>query len=159
MSVRSCASLALAGFGLLLALGGSAAAQPAGAQQAVDRFLGAFAAGDLDGMVALHAPDAVFLPTTGGARLVGHEAIRGYYARIFAATAARSIVPANEHWQTIGDDVALRTAEVRIEQEFPDGRRATTPSRLSVAFRREGEGWRIVQMHSCAQTAPPAAPR
>jgi ketosteroid isomerase-like protein len=68
-------------------------------------------------------------------------------------------VPANEQWQALGDDVALRTAEVRIDQEFPDGRRATTPSHLSVVFRREGEGWRIVQMHSSAQTAPPAAPR
>lgn len=148
---------ALLGLGFA-GIASAARAQPASPPGAptfmTDRFIDAFRRGDLAAMMALHATDAVFLPTVGAFRLIGHEQISGYYRRSFGNSRARNITAGDEHWQMLGNDVALRSAQVRIEVEANDGRVQVTPSRLSVTFRREGDGWLIQQMHSCQQAAP-----
>lgn len=132
----------------------AAPAQPYGPELVVEGFLDAFRAGDLDAIVSLHAPDASWLPTTGGPRLDGQDAIRGYYQRVFANTRARSITPSNERWQPLGDDVAVRSADIRIDQEATDGRALVTLARLTAVYRRdEAGGWSIVHQHSCQQQA------
>lgn len=132
----------------------AAPAQPYGPEMAVERFLDAFRDGDLDALVSLHAPDASWLPTTGDPRLDGQDAIRGYYQRLFAGTPTRSITPSDERWQPLGDDVAVRSADIRIDQETTDGRALVTFARLTAVYRRdEAGGWTIVHQHSCQRPA------
>jgi uncharacterized protein (TIGR02246 family) len=143
-------------FALALACAGpvAASAQPYGPELVVERFLETFHAGDLDAIVSLHAPDASWLPTTGGPRLDGRDAIRRYYHSIFANTRTRSITPSNEHWHPLGDDAAVRSADIRIDQETKDGRAVVTLARLTAVYRRdEAGGWAIVHQHSCQRTA------
>lgn len=146
------------GFVVLCLIASPVAAGPVTeVEQVPGAFRNAFKTGDLDGITALYAPDASFLPTVGPARLDGRDAIRGYYQRVFANSKSRDIIPANERWQKFGD-IVVRSNDVRIEQELADGRAVVTLARLSTVYQRGPSGWLIVNMNSAQQPQPAQAP-
>ena len=147
---------------LLAALSLQALAQsgaPKDLEPLSDRFDEFFRQGNLEGIVALFAPDASYVPLVGPARLDGHAGVREHYQRSFAGSRSRDITTLSQRWQLAGD-LAIRTADVLIEQQPLEGAAIDTRARITLVYRRQAEGWRIVHHHGSQQPAAlkPAAP-
>ena len=135
------------------------------AAQIPQMYIDAYRDGDANKIASLFAPEATFIPLLPMARFQGPEAVRAYYQRAISNTKSRSITPSNEAVQDYGD-VIVRTADIVINQEFPDGRKLATPARVSFVYKHDRHGWRIVHHHQsvrpaaqAAASAAPSAPR
>lgn len=97
---------------------------------AVERYIAAMSAGDLDAIVALFAPDANLEDPVGSERLEGHEAIRAFYAR---ATKLKIELHPTGPIRIAGDEVA-----------FPFQVRGETPAKMEIdvidVFRFNADG-------------------
>jgi uncharacterized protein (TIGR02246 family) len=127
---------------------------PGELEQVTEQFLEHFSKGDLDSLAGLFAADASYTPIAGPARLNGRDAIRGYYARVFAGSTSRSITPQAIRWQRYGD-VMIRSADARIDQELKSGGKASTTARITFVYALQDGRWTIVHHHSSQQPAPP----
>lgn len=132
------------------------AAVPPELDRLVDHFAELYGKGDVEGLVSLYAAAATHVPLVGAARLDGHAGVRGDYQRVFAASRSRDITTLSQRWQVVGD-VAIRTADVFIDQQSPDGSPVGTRARLTLVFGRDGGTWKIVHQHGSLAT-PPKAP-
>lgn len=97
---------------------------------AVERYIAAMSAGDLDAIVGLFAPDANLEDPVGSERLEGHEAIRAFYAR---ATKLKIELHPTGPIRIAGDEVA-----------FPFQVRGETPAKMEIdvidVFRFNADG-------------------
>lgn len=104
--------------------------------QTVRAFHDAINAGDLEGMVGLYEPDAVFISAPGQVT-AGSEAIRDTFAGFLAAK------PRFEHKITslhrVGD-VALKFFEWKLEGNDPDGTPMALHGTGSAVLRRQADG-------------------
>ncbi len=123
-------------------------------EQMPDRFVEYFRQGNLEGIVGLFAPDASYIAIAGPALLEGHHGVRGYYQKIFAGSKSRDITALSYRWQML-DDIAIRSADVMIDQQLADGTAMDTRARITFVYRRDGAAWRIVHHHGSQQPAPP----
>ena len=142
-----------------LALAGCATPPPGAitdSDQLPVAYIEAYRNGDAARIAALFADDATFVPLLPMARFQGREAVRAYYQRAIGATTARNITPTQQTVQDYGD-VVVRSADIRIDQTFADGRQVATPARVSFVYRRDGGQWRIVHHHQSVMPAPPAS--
>lgn len=78
------------GLAMALAFAGAPAATAAGQDHddvmaAINRLIAADNAGDLEGVAASYAEDALLIPPAGAAHIRGRAAIREHYRRLFAA--------------------------------------------------------------------------
>ena len=123
-----------------------------------ERFAQLYGMGDVEGMVSLYAADATHVPVTGPARLDGHAGVRDDYRRVFAASRSRDLTTLSQRWQLLGD-VAVRTADIFIDQQSAEGAPLATRARLTLVFGRVGGAWKIVHHHGSLQSPPkpPAA--
>jgi uncharacterized protein (TIGR02246 family) len=144
--------------GLALAWLPAAYAQIPELEALQQRFIEAFRAGDLEGISRLFDPEASYTPIVGSARLNGRAQIRGYYEKVFAGSRSRDLTPAQVRWQLFGD-VALRTADARIDQELVSGAKVATQARITFVYKREKDGWIIVHHHGSMVPPAPQAPK
>ncbi|MGH3768143.1 MAG: YybH family protein [Pseudonocardiaceae bacterium] len=104
-------------------------------------FQDTFNAGDVDGLVNLFEPDAVLVPAPGQAT-VGSDAIREVFAGFLATWERFEIKVFSRH--QVGD-IALITAEWKVEGKDPDGNPVTLRARPAIVFRRQADGsWRFL---------------
>jgi uncharacterized protein (TIGR02246 family) len=127
---------------------------PGELEKVTEQFLVHFRDGNLEGLAVLFAADASYTPIVGPARLNGRDAIRGYYARVFAGSTSRSITPQAVRWQRYGD-VMIRSADARIDQELKSGGKASTTARITFVYAMQDGRWTIVHHHSSQQPSPP----
>ncbi|BAW04150.1 DUF4440 domain-containing protein [Nocardia seriolae] len=101
-------------------------------------------AGDVDGVLALFAPDAT-MRTTAGTVITGPDALR---AEITGTVAARGRLTNVQRHTLVGADTALLVPDWTMEIDTPDGTRiAPTGSTANVA-RRIGSGeWRFAVLN------------
>ena len=105
-------------------------------------FLDRFSAGDLDGLVSLFEPEAVFVPAPGHVA-IGSDALRKAFAS-FLATGTRIEQVKRYSLHQVGD-IALSTVEFKFEGTDPDGNPLTVHARPAVVFRRQSDGsWRFL---------------
>jgi uncharacterized protein (TIGR02246 family) len=123
-------------------------------ERVTERFLDHFRDGDLEALAGLFAQDASYVPIAGAARINGRDGIRGYYQRVFANSKSRSITPLQVRWQRFGD-LAIRSADARIDQVLPNGNSASTPARITFVYRLHRGEWTIVHHHSSVQPPTP----
>jgi uncharacterized protein (TIGR02246 family) len=98
-------------------------------------------AGDLDGLVALYEPAAVFEPQP-GVVVEGHEAIRQALAELLALQ-PRMVAETVEVLQA--DDVALVINEWTMTGTSPDGTEVRQGGRSTDVVRRQpGGGWLVL---------------
>ena len=122
---------------VLLATSGSSSAGPKeDATQVTEKWIAAFNARDLDGIVSLHARDALFFGTSSRALAVGQSDIRRYFEQVFGfgariALKEHSVVALSETAAVVAglDDVSGGTG------------------RVSFVIGRTDEGWRIFHFH------------
>lgn len=99
---------------------------------------------ELDRLVALYEPDAVFVPQP-GVVLVGHEAIRGALAEMFALEPVMEMVISEVH--TTGD-TALVLIVWKMTGRAPDGSVVKQSGKSADVLRRQKDGsWLVLIDH------------
>jgi uncharacterized protein (TIGR02246 family) len=120
----------------------------------VDRWATAFNANDVDALVNLYAPDAVFLGSTALARNEGRESIRGYFARL--ANSGDKVVIGDRKIVVLGDDIAYATGFYEFSA-VREGQVKKTKAAFSMVLVKHGNHWLIVHHHSSLRSSPPPA--
>jgi uncharacterized protein (TIGR02246 family) len=97
--------------------------------------------GDLDGLMALYAPDAVFVPAPGVVH-TGKDAIREALAAMLALSPALETRILEVHTAA---DIALAIVEWTMRGTAPDGSPVSQAGRSADVFRRLPDGsWRVL---------------
>jgi uncharacterized protein (TIGR02246 family) len=100
-----------------------------------------YAARDLDAMMALFAPEAIWVSEE-GAQVHGHDAIRGVFADFMALDAVYDVADQEVHE---AGDVALLRANWTVKGQAPDGSAVEIGGRTADVLRRAPDGsWRYV---------------
>lgn len=137
---------------LVLAMPGSALAGPREEAEAVfQRFLTAFTAAQVDGILDLFWPDALFFGTGMAELGTTPSAIASYFEPMRRrrpderqATAIRLTS------LEVSDSVAL-VSGLWQAASVVNGQPRATPLRVSLAVTRRGDQWRIAQFHNSAR--------
>jgi uncharacterized protein (TIGR02246 family) len=120
----------------------------------VAKWAAAFNASDVDAIVALYAPDALFLGT-GSRTVVRNPAeIRQYFERALLTDRPRGAVLESHSAITLSDGAVVitgldRTTAVR------DGKTLTSPGRVTFVVARRETEWKIVHFHRSAVPGRP----
>lgn len=117
---------------------------PRSPEELIARFGAHVAARDLDALVSLYEPSAVFVPEP-GVVVAGHDAIRGALASLLSVGPTIESVVAEVH--TAGD-TALVIVDWRMRGVAPDGSAVDRTGRSADVLRRQGDGtWRVLVDH------------
>lgn len=119
----------------------------AAVEAARQQWASAFNAADLRGLLALYDPAAVLWGTTSPVLIDTQEAIAAYFKRTFEAAPAPQVQMGEAHIRFFGD-VALCSGSYTLHLSGPENEHRTLPARFSLAYRRAGEQWLIVDHHS-----------
>lgn len=103
-------------------------------------FQDAFNAGDLDGLVSLYEPDAVFVPGLGQAA-IGSASIREVLAGFLAAKGRFELELKCRH--QVGD-IALGILEWKLEGAGLDGNSVKLGGFVAAVLRRQDDGYWLV---------------
>ena len=135
---------------LLGFLCGSAIAGPQDdAVQVVERWAKAFTAADVDTIVGLYAPDAVFMGTVSKTIVTTPEGIRKYFEvallgkrRFVASFVESTVTPVGETGFVVTAlDKLVVTAEGKTEEVF---------GRVTFVVAKRGSTWKIISFHRSA---------
>jgi uncharacterized protein (TIGR02246 family) len=110
-------------------------------QSTIDAMTSAFAAGDIDGVLAAYEPGAVVVEAPGES-VAGTEALRAMFARFVALDPRFTFI---DHEIVEAGDIALHLSTWTMEGRLPDGT-PVAQGGLSVAvLRRQADGrWLMV---------------
>jgi uncharacterized protein (TIGR02246 family) len=145
----------LCGFLLVGALASPAWAGPEeDALAVVERWAAAFRASDVDAIVALYSPDAMFLGT--GSRTVVRDTagIRQYFERALLTDRPRGAVLESRSVMALGDGAVVITG-LDTTTAVRDGKTITAPGRVTFVVARRGAEWKIVHFHRSGVPAGP----
>ena len=114
--------------------------------QVVEKWAAAFRASDVDTIVALYAPDAMFLGT--GSRTVVRttEGIRQYFERALLTDRPRGAV-LESHSAMVLSDGAVVVTGLDTTTAVRDGKTISSPGRVTFVLARRGDAWKIVHFH------------
>lgn len=99
--------------------------------------------GDPKQVAALYAADAILLPTVSNRVRHNHEEIEDYFVQFLAKGPSGKIDEANVR---IFGDLAINSGVYTFT--FSDG--AVVTARFTYVYRRDGDGWKIIEHHSSA---------
>lgn len=99
--------------------------------------------GDPKQVAALYAADAILLPTVSNRVRHNHEEIEDYFVQFLAKGPSGKIDEANVR---IFGDLAINSGVYTFT--FADG--AVVTARFTYVYRRDGDGWKIIEHHSSA---------
>jgi uncharacterized protein (TIGR02246 family) len=117
--------------------------------QVVEKFKRAFDASDVQGIVNLFAPDAVFLGTVSPKLVAKTDEINAYFQAIKTDT-PRSLV-IGEYSTIVLSDSAVVFAGMDQFSSTRDGKRIDLPARFTLVITKGDHGWRISHFHSSAR--------
>jgi uncharacterized protein (TIGR02246 family) len=129
----------------------ASAGPPEDVAAALDRWASAFNANDVDTLMKLYTPDAVFVGTTGSTLIEGNDGIRKYFSRLEksgdkVSIGIRKIV-------VLDDNVAYVTGF----NEFTASRNGETrksPTGFTMVLVKGGNEWLIAHQHSSRRSTP-----
>jgi uncharacterized protein (TIGR02246 family) len=119
---------------------------------AVDRWVTAFNANDVDALVNLYAPDAILVGSTGLTRQAGRDAIRGYFARL--ANSGDKVVIEDREIVPLGENIAYATGFYEFSA-MRERKERKTKAGFSMVFVKHGNDWLIAHHHSSVRSGPP----
>jgi uncharacterized protein (TIGR02246 family) len=116
------------------------------ALQVVQKWAAAFNASDVDAIVALHAPDAMFLGT--GSRTVVRSTaeIRQYFEQALLTDRPRGALLQSHSIMALSDGTVVITG-LDMTTAVRDGKTITNPGRVTFVLARRGTDWKIVHFH------------
>jgi len=119
------------------------------ARELAERWSSAFTQADMNALMDLFAPDAVFFGTSSKAIVAGTDGIRNYFENSFLGSKRYVSVLTDIHVTALSDDVAIIAALNKItitENNHTDD----LMGRLSIAARKREGLWKIEHFHRSA---------
>ena len=109
----------------------------------------AFAASDVDTIVALHAPDALFMGTGSKQVVTSPAGIRTYFEEALLTRRPRAAPISSQHTMKLSDEAVLITA-LNDSTGVLDGKPFSNPGRVTFVIAKRGPDWKIVHFHRSA---------
>jgi len=137
----------------LVALPGLLSAANAGPKEdalaVLDKWTKAFAASDVDGIVKLYAPDALFVGTSSKAVVVEPEGIRSYFENALLTNRPRGAT-LNDYAAIVLSDTAVVITGLDTVTGVRDGQPLSANGRVTFVVTKRGSDWEIVHFHRSA---------
>ena len=119
------------------------------ARELAERWSSAFTQADMNALMALFAPNAVFFGTSSKAIVAGTAGIRNYFENSLLGSSRYVSVQTDIHVTALGDDVAIIAALNKIT--ITDNNHSDDlMGRLSIAARKREGLWKIEHFHRSA---------
>jgi len=104
----------------------------------------ALCTGDLEKVIACYAEDAILLPTLSTRVCRNHDEIRDYFVEFLANKPIGRMDQENiRRLDSIAVNSGLYTFSI-----VKNGRRSDLPARFTFVYRKDAQGWRIIEHHS-----------
>jgi uncharacterized protein (TIGR02246 family) len=136
-------------FFLMASISTAAADSKADALQIVDRWVKAFAASDVDAIVKLYAPDALFMGTGSKAVVTKSEGIRTYFEAGLLVNRPRGATLNSFESMVLSDGAVLVTGLDTLTG-VKDGNPTSSSGRVTFVVAKRGADWQIVHFHRSA---------
>lgn len=136
-------------FILMASISTAAADSKADALQVVDRWAKAFTASDVDAIVKLYAPDALFMGTSSKAVVTKPEGIRAYFENALLVDRPRGASLNSFESMVLSDNAVLVTG-LDATNRVKDGTPISSPGRVTFVVAKRGADWQIVHFHRSA---------
>jgi len=117
--------------------------------QVLEKWTKAFTNSDVDGIVKLYAPDAVFLGTGSKTVVVKPEEIRTYFEQALLSNRPRGAT-LNSHSAMVLSDTVVVFAGLDTVTGVRDGKPFSANGRVTFVVARRGSEWQIVHFHRSA---------
>jgi uncharacterized protein (TIGR02246 family) len=135
---------------LLASLSSAAIAGPKEEALAVmEKWTEAFAASDVDAIVNLNAPDALFMGTGSKTVVTDPAAIRKYFEDALLTRRPRA-APISSSEVMVLSDIAVVIAGLNTSTGVLDGQTFSNPGRVTFVIAKRGSEWKIVHFHRSA---------
>jgi uncharacterized protein (TIGR02246 family) len=132
---------------LTLALASPAVAGPEeDAMKVIEKWAAAFNASDVDAIVALYAPDALFLGTGSRTVVTAPAGIRQYFEQALLTDRPRGARLESHSIMAVSDGSVVITG-LDVTTAVRDGKTITNPGRVTFVVARRGADWKIVHFH------------
>ena len=141
--------LFLYGFILMASISTAAADSKTDALQIIDRWAKAFTASDVDAIVKLYAPDALFMGTGSKAVVTKPEGIRTYFEAALLNNRPRGATLNSYESMVLSDNAVLVTG-LDTTTRVKDGTPISAPGRVTFVVAKRGADWQIVHFHRSA---------
>jgi uncharacterized protein (TIGR02246 family) len=140
----------LVALALITALGSPAIAGPIEeALQVVEQWTDAFTTSDVDGIVKLYAPDALFLGTGSKTVVTKPEELRQYFEQVFRSLKSRGVKVGDHAAMVVSDTVVVVTGLDTVTG-VRDGTPISANGRVTFVIAKRGSDWQIVHFHRSA---------
>ena len=116
------------------------------AMQVVQKWAAAFNASDVDAIVALYSPDALFLGTGSRTVVLDPKGIREYFERALLTDRPRG-AKLLSHSSRVLDDGAVVITGLDETTLVRDGKTVSSPGRVTFIVAKRGAEWKIVHFH------------
>jgi uncharacterized protein (TIGR02246 family) len=116
------------------------------AMQVVQKWAAAFNASDVDAIVSLYAPDALFLGTGSRTVVLEPAGIREYFERALLTDRPRGAKLLSHSMRVMSDNSVVITGldETTATRE---GKIVSSPGRVTFVVAKRGAEWKIVHFH------------
>ena len=132
---------------LLVSLSSTAVAGPKeDALQVLEKWAKAFTDSDVDAIVKLHAPDALFMGTASKTVVVKTDGIRAYFENALLNNRPRG-AKLTDYMAVVLSDTAVAVSGLDALTGVRDGKAFGTTGRVTFVVAKRGADWQIVQFH------------
>jgi len=140
----------LVALALITAFGSPAIAGPKEeALQVVEQWTAAFTNSDVDGIVKLYAPDALFLGTGSKTVVTKPAEIRQYFEQVFRSLKSPGAKVGDQAGVVVSDTVVVVTGLDTVTG-VRDGTPISANGRVTFVIAKRGSDWQIVHFHRSA---------
>jgi len=119
------------------------------ALQIVEKWAKAFTDSDVDGIVKLYAPDALFLGTGSKTVVVKPEEIRKYFEQALLSNRPRG-AKLDSHSAMVVSEAAVVVTGLDTVTGVRDGKPMSANGRVTFVVAKRGADWQIVHFHRSA---------
>ena len=119
------------------------------ALQVVEKWAKAFTDSDVDGIVKLYAPDALFLGTGSKTVVVKPEEIRKYFEQALLSNRPRG-ARLDSNSAMVVSDTAVVVTGLDTVTGVRDGKPTSANGRVTFVVAKRGSDWQIVHFHRSA---------
>ena len=116
------------------------------ALKVIERWAAAFRASDVDTIVGLYAPDALFLGTGSRTVVTTPAGIRTYFEQALLTDRPRGAALESHSIMAVDADAVVITG-LDITTATRDGQTIRNPGRVTFVVARRGAEWKIVHFH------------
>lgn len=119
------------------------------ALQVVDQWTQAFARSDVDGILKLYAPDALFVGTGSKTLVTDPAEVRKYFEAALLTNRPRGATVGANSVMVVSDSVVVVTGMDTVTG-VKEGKPYSANGRVTFVIAKRGAGWQIVHFHRSA---------